>query len=63
MDIKPGGTAGVTITLVPAIVIVWDKGIFYLWKKESVIKNPMSREFSMKGDQNNERSERQKYPL
>lgn len=28
MDIKPGGTAGVTITLVPAIMIVWDKGIF-----------------------------------
>ena len=28
MDIKPGGTAGVTITLVPARMIVWDKGIF-----------------------------------
>ena len=42
-------------TLVPAIVIVWDKGIFFAFADQAGIENTMSRNSALKGDESDER--------
>ena len=44
-------------TLVPAIVIVWDKGIFFAFADQAGIENTMSRNPALKGEESDERKE------